>query len=151
MVTHMPIYIWIKGGRTSDCLPFKRETVTLHSRKHDWRSFPCSASSQWKQSWTPCHLLSISHGPLTSEKIDHPAWQSITATSAWAIRPIGPCRVSAFSRYLGWKSCSDWCSTPAHKAPNHHPPFCYLSHFQCMVISSRGICALCHLQFCFIL
>lgn len=27
MVTYMPIYTWVKGGKTSDCSPFKRRAL----------------------------------------------------------------------------------------------------------------------------
>lgn len=64
MVTYMPIYTWVKGGKTSDCSPFKRRALCSTNKSLTEDHFTCSSSSQWKQSWAPCHLLSVHHGPL---------------------------------------------------------------------------------------
>lgn len=69
MVTYMPIYTWVKGGKTSDCSPFKRRALCSTDKSLTEDRFTCSASSQWKQSWAPGRLLSVCHGPLNQWRL----------------------------------------------------------------------------------
>lgn len=104
MVTYMPIYTWVKGVKTSDCSPFKRRALCSIDKSLTEDHFTCSASSQWKQSWAPCHLLSICHGPLNQLEDWLPCLQKQhsypSMRQTWQKGMI-----PAFTKYVGWMPC----------------------------------------------
>lgn len=142
MVTFMPIYIWVKGGKTSDCSPCKRRALCSTDKSLTEVHFTFSTSSQWKQSWAPCHLLSICHGPLNQCEDWLPCLQK---------QHCYPCMsqtwqrgmIPAFTGCMGWMPSLrvELCS-PCTENLNHHSPFCSLSHFHCTVFWCKAY-ALC--------